>query len=324
MTSYTTNAIVINERASSIIYDYFIANKDKTVLFPANICPIVILTAIKARINYELIDIDCETFCVDLNTIKKRNVNSDTIIFYVDSYGLPNTQILELGKINYLYGCKVILDRCLCFPDFDYRPSFVDLVLYSTYQSKPVSMGFGGFGVINTNHVDIYNCNTLVYSQEEHERVNSYINQSLMRLDQLRTHADLNWLFYTKQKYSQDEIIKYIESVKVATLEQMKVKFNIHQIYKTKIARADVEILSCYDWRTILIFNSSLTRDKVLSNIFGHKLFASTHYKSLCYLQKNIIATNAINLNHKVLNLFNDENITTEMANCIVNIINTT
>lgn len=323
MTLYS-ETVIINERASSIVYDYLRANKDKTVLFPANICPIVILAAIKARINYELIDIDSDTLCVDINFVKERKVNCDTIIFYVNSYGLPNTQLLELEKLNTLYGCKIVLDRCLCFPDFDYRPSFVDLVLYSTYQSKPVSMNFGGFGVINTNQVNIYNCNTLLYSQEDNGRVNSYISQSLMRLDQLRMHADLNWLSYSKQKYSQDEIIKYIGDVKAATVKQRKLKYVIHQIYKTKISRSDVKILNSYDWRTILTFDSSLTRDKVLSNIFGHKTFASTHYKSLCYLQKNIVATKAISLNQKVLNLFNDENITTEMALCITNIINQT
>ena len=63
--------LVIEKRASVVLFNFLKAKKNilkgKKIIIPANVCPIVPATLIKAQIEYEFIDISNSDFCMDKN-----------------------------------------------------------------------------------------------------------------------------------------------------------------------------------------------------------------------------------------------------------------
>ena len=62
--------IVFESRASVVLYKYLIFRKsEKCFLLPANICPIVPITFLKAKVPFDFVDISHETLCIDENLV---------------------------------------------------------------------------------------------------------------------------------------------------------------------------------------------------------------------------------------------------------------
>lgn len=54
--------IKIEQRASVVLYRFLVANcKDFHFLLPANVCPVVPLTFLKAKVDFSFVDIDPAT-----------------------------------------------------------------------------------------------------------------------------------------------------------------------------------------------------------------------------------------------------------------------
>lgn len=313
--------IVVNERASAILYDYFLFNAKKKMLFPANICPIVILAALKAGIEFDFVDISLDTYCMDLNGIEVRSLNDNVVIFFVFSYGLGEEQILLLEKLHREYKVKIVLDKCLCFPQFEAFPDFAELILFSTYQSKPVTLKYGGFAFVQSNYAKEFNIQKLPYSKEAANKVDEYLKVTSLNLSDLKELSRTNWLPY----HHGIPALEHLNNYKFKVLEKMKSvyerKKENHLCYKENISRKGVEIKNNFDWRTIVIFESKLERDSVLANIFDEGYFASHHYKDISYIKK-IYSKNARTIESTVLNLFNDDIISNEDIKVISKIIN--
>src|ERR1041385_3253060 len=85
--------IVQAPRASAILYSLLVKleNKDPWLL-PANICPIVPITFLKARVPFRFVDISAKTLHMDLDQaealIKKHEFGG---LLYAHTYGEPST-----------------------------------------------------------------------------------------------------------------------------------------------------------------------------------------------------------------------------------------
>ncbi|WP_252981536.1 hypothetical protein [Aliarcobacter butzleri] len=71
--------IIFEDRAATVLYKTLKSLKNKNkFLLPLNICPIVPDTFIKANINFEFVDINLKTLCMDedivLEKIKKIKI----------------------------------------------------------------------------------------------------------------------------------------------------------------------------------------------------------------------------------------------------------
>jgi hypothetical protein len=80
-------------RASAILYSILIADEEKRPwLLPANICPIVPITFLKARVPFQFVDISARTLHMDLDqaeaSIKERKFGG---LLYAHTYSEAST-----------------------------------------------------------------------------------------------------------------------------------------------------------------------------------------------------------------------------------------
>src|SRR5688500_12645614 len=142
--------IVQAPRASALLYSILTSQKEsKPWLLPANICPIVAITFLKARVPFEFADISQETLHMDLqqveDQIKRRQFGG---LLYAHTYGEPSTPTDFFNSIKSLNPELLIIDdRCLCIPEFEAQSS-ADVILYSTGNAKIVDLHFGGYALI--------------------------------------------------------------------------------------------------------------------------------------------------------------------------------
>ena len=147
--------ILFRDRASTVLYDVLMTlNKSIKFLLPLNICPIVPDTFIKAKIEFEFVDIDIDTLCMDEGLALEAIKNDSSIggILFVKTFGIEIDSEVFYKKIKQINrDIFIIDDQCLSMQnfDFDIDSSFASLTLFSTGYSKYVDIGYGGFGFLN-------------------------------------------------------------------------------------------------------------------------------------------------------------------------------
>ena len=90
---------------------------------------------------------------------------------------------------------KIIDDACLSYPDINTPlSSLVDLELYSTGYSKPLDLGFGGFGKLHTqeNQMKPMNLNFEKESLKEMNNYYVYLTKKFMKAEHNRFKT--SWL----------------------------------------------------------------------------------------------------------------------------------
>src|ERR1043165_1790709 len=165
--------IVQAPRASAILYSLLVnlENKDPWLL-PANICPIVPITFLKARVPFRFVDISAKTLHMDLDQaealIKEREFGG---LLYAHTYGEPSTPNEFFQSIkSFSAGLTIIDDRCLCVPDVEPTPANrADIQLYSTAYAKIVDLNFGGYAFLRED-VDSQGAH-LSFNPQDHEEV---------------------------------------------------------------------------------------------------------------------------------------------------------
>ena len=142
---------VYESRASTILHNLLRSGRSgEPWLLPANVCPIVPLTLLKAGRGFEFVDIDEVSLCLDADRLLDRLRTAPGRyggVLFVRTYGMEDSRDALFAEIRER-GPELMLvdDRCLCRPRFDEpTPPGVDAVLYSTGYAKPVDLGFGGF-----------------------------------------------------------------------------------------------------------------------------------------------------------------------------------
>jgi hypothetical protein len=302
---------IIAPRASTILYDLLISIEDRRpFLLPANICPIVPLTFLKARLPFEFVDISPQSLHIDMqrvHTLLAQRKGGYAGVLYSHTYGDPTTPgelFRELKDQNPDF--LIIDDRCLCAPDLEPDlSSAASVILYSTGYAKIVDLDYGGYAFL---HDDCnYGHHALAYDRTQLEAVEHGYKRS-MATGAAYTYVDSNWL---QTDFDPPSWSEYAERVRVALKISRRQRESINSVYDA-IIPAHFRLSPNYQfWRYNVLVKD---KKKVLAAIFADRLFASGHYASLAGIFGAGRCPAAEELAGRVINLFNDHHYSLDMA----------
>lgn len=300
---------ILAARASAILYNVLSARDDKRpFILPANICPIVPITFLKARKPFEFVDISTKTLNMDLERvdglIKTGNYGG---LLYAHTYGEPSTPDDFFSDIKKLHPDLLIIDdRCLCPPDILPNPaSRADVILYSTGYSKIVDQNHGGFAYISDNLN--YQIQILPFHPKDLDELEKSYKKSL-EANEPFSYNDSAWLQIDDDVPTWSEFAEYVRTAKESSKTR---RLSINAVYNSVIPTS-LQLSEPYQlWR----FNIRVpNKKKTLDAIFKAQLFASSHFASLAGIMGEGTCPNAEHLAREVINLFNDFHYTIEMA----------
>jgi dTDP-4-amino-4,6-dideoxygalactose transaminase len=301
--------IVQAPRASAILYHLLAGQREKRAwLLPANICPIVPITFLKAGVPFEWVDISVETLHMDLDQaetlIRRRRFGG---LLYAHTYGEPSTPNHFFAAIKDLAPELVVIDdRCLCIPaleaDFNNQ---ADVQLYSTGYAKIAELNFGGYAFMR-EHLE-YGPQHVPFDPHHLEAMElSY--KDAIKQNKPYEYQDNNWLDTETAVPAWHVYREHIESALAEALEHRR---QMNETYASLLPMAIQLPASYQSWR----FNIRLqNRDAVLSAIFSRNVFASAHYASLAGIMGTGSAPRAEALANEILNLFNDRHFSPAQA----------
>jgi hypothetical protein len=298
-------------RASTILYNLLrSARHDGPWLLPANVCPIVPLTLLKAGRAFEFVDIDESSLCLDGDRLLDRLRGAPGRyggVLFVRTYGVeePREDLFAAVRER---GPDLVLvdDRCLCRPRFDEPPPpGVDAVLYSTGYAKPVDVGSGGFAVL-ADGVE-YRGHGLPYEERALERLTADYKAALRERRRLQ-YRDGPWLDTRAAQPPPDE---YRSLVQRRTDESYALKRRINAIYAAGIPEPVCLEPRFQDWRFHILVED---KERLLASIFAAGLFASSHYADLRPIFARGGSPVAERFHRRVVNLFNDRYYSEERA----------
>jgi len=301
--------IVQAPRASAILYNILVSQaSDLPWLMPANICPIVPITFLKAGIPFEFVDISAETLHMDWQQAQalmaKRRYGG---VLYAHTYGKLSTPNDFFAKIKSLDPELLILDdRCLCIPDLELdHNSRADVILYSTGYAKIVELNFGGYAFMRDEVP--YQPQGLPFSTQAHEELEVVYKESISKNSRF-IYRDTDWLETSSDlpKWSD-----YCQQIKNGLKESMEQRAALNAIYAANLP-VEIQLPSAYQlWRfNIRVQNKS----RIYEAIFQAGLFASSHYVSLAGIMSEGDAPQAEMLASEIINLFNDHHFSAQQA----------
>lgn len=308
--------IVQAPRASAVLYHLLASRNNKHPwLLPANICPIVPITFLKAGVPFELIDISPASLAMDLarvaDLVEMRTFGG---LLYAHPYGDPSTPDDFFAWLKNTHpGLLIVDDRCLCVPDLSANPeSAAGVRLYSTGYAKIAELNFGGYAFLEDQVA--YRPQRLAFEPSHHDEIESSYKAAL-RQNSRFVYQDRDWLETDTPCPSWDEYRGQIESAVASSLQQRRL---LTQVY-TQLLPLEIQLPDRFQtWR----FNIRLkNKQSVLDAIFSAGLFASSHYASLAGIMADGRAPQAEALAGEVINLFNDHHFTVEQAGEVCRII---
>lgn len=306
--------IVQAPRASSILYSLLVSQGEGLPwLLPANICPVVPLTFLKARVPFELVDISAETLHMDLDQVEGRiETRNFGGLLYAHTYGEASTPASFFSTLKDLNpGILIVDDRCLCIPDLEpIHPA--DVILYSTGYAKIVELNSGGYAFIKDELK--YRPVPLPFMATHHENLEKHYKEAV-RAREKYVYEDSDWLETDAPLPAWYDYHRQIESELTASLARRAL---LNHIYASRLP-SEIQLPPEYQsWRfNIRIKNKS----QVLSAIFNAGLFASSHFESMADIMADGSAPHARRLADQVLNLFNDRHFDEEKAQQICDVI---
>jgi len=310
--------VVLASRASAILYNFLRALDDKRpFLLPANVCPVVPLTFLKAECCFEFLDISPNNLCMDETIVLDRlNQFASQIagLLYVHTYGALQPVAEFFRRVKAIRSDLAIIDdRCLTIPQFDVDRGLADVVLYSTGRSKYVDRGLGGYAFVND--AIPYRRYPLLFS-EKALRALEIRSKTAIDTHQRFTYLDSNWL----NNYPFDvPFDAFRKDVQRDTLQVRDHKCRLNDIYARHLPREIQLAPEFQNWR----FQIRIPNKKnLLGRIFQAGLFASSHYAPLSGIFAKGRAPRAAELHSEVVNLFNDYHFTGEKATAVSQIVN--
>lgn len=295
-------------RASAILYNLLVGRAEvRPWLLPANICPIVPITFLKARVSFEFVDISPATLHMDLNQAGEKITRGGFGgLLFAHPYGAESTPLEFFSQIKSLDPNLLILDdRCLCVPDLEPIHTAADVILYSTGYAKIAELGFGGFAFLRDELE--YHSASLPFNPADYGQMEKSYKQAIQKREKF-TYRDGDWLQIDPTFPAWYDYSRQIETRKKASLIQRQL---LNQIYESRLPK-EIQLPSEYQtWRfNIRVKNKS----QILSAIFDAGLFASSHYASLAGIMADGSAPHAEALADKIINLFNDEHFDEDKA----------
>jgi len=301
-------------RASAILYNILVGRADlRPWLLPANICPIVPITFLKARVPFEFVDISADTLHMDLaqaeDLVKRHKFGG---LLYAHTYGELSTPLEFFSAIKNLDPEFIVVDdRCLCVPDLESIHT-ADVILYSTGYAKIVEFNFGGYAFLRDDLE--YRSSTYPFNPEHHGEIEKLYKQAIQKREKF-IYRDSDWLHNAPPFPAWYDYSLQIETQRSASLNRRAM---LNQIYESRLPK-EIQLPQNYQtWRfNIRIKNKS----QILSAIFNADLFASSHYASLAGIMADNSAPRAESLAEEVINLFNDEHFDEEKAHKVCDVI---
>jgi len=291
--------IVQAPRASAILYSLLVQYPGSSPwLLPANICPIVPITFLKARVPFQFVDISALTLHMDLEQVEDRiKTGKFGGLLYAHTYGEPSTpQDLFIELKNLQPELIIVDDRCLCIPDLE-PVSSADVILYSTGYAKVVELNFGGYAFIKDrlNYRPVY----LPFNISQHDTIEE-LYKNAIRNHSIFVYQESDWLETDAPMPAWPDYCNQIETQSKISLVQRSALNNIYQNYLPK----EIQLPGKYQtWR----FNIRVKhKAEIISAIFNAGLFASSHYVSMAGIMADGFTPQADALADEVVNLFND------------------
>jgi hypothetical protein len=308
--------IIQAPRASAILYWLLKSRgRNQPWLLPANICPVVPLTFLKAGAPFTFVDIAEKTLLMDLDQAEAllRAQPFDGLL-YAHTYGEASTpnEFFRLikGKFPNLL---VIDDRCLCIPYLEHNHlNMADVQLYSTGYAKIVDLNFGGYAFIRD---DInYQPGFLPFVGQHYNEVEKLYKQAINERVMF-TYDDSDWLDTETPMPSWDD---YCQRVEIQLAESLKHRAILNSIYADRLP-VEMQLPDGFqEWR----FNIRVkNKQRVLNAIFASGLFASSHYASLVGIFGDGYGSHADVLANDVINLFNDQHFTIGQAEQVCQVV---
>jgi hypothetical protein len=291
--------IIQAPRASTILYNLLIARTDaRPWLLPANICPIVPITFLKAKVPFEFVDISAGSLYMDLGQAEARvRTRRFGGLLYVHTYGEPSTPRDFFASVKSLVPELVIVDdRCLCIPDFEVDTP-ANLTLYSTGYAKIVELNFGGYAFVQDDLE--YQPSHLPFDPQAHAELEVSYKEALQSRRTFVYH-DSDWL---ETDTSMPAWYDYRWQIENELKDSLSHRAELNEIYR-KLLPHEMQLPLAYQtWR----FNIRIkNKAHILNAIFNAGLFASSHYASLAGIMAEGRAPFAETLADQVINLFND------------------
>ena len=311
--------ITYANRASAVLYSFLKSQSfNGPFLIPANVCPVVPLTMMKAGVDFEFIDIDERHTMSEALAIEKLSKRKYAGLLFVHSYGkkFDNVDFYSELKRRNPELC-IIDDRCLCKPKLDgLLPKNVDLVLYSTGYAKYIEMSYGGYGVVKDGFINRSGESSFEYYEDKETEQQVYIKECLKGNQRYDLPANYPWLDCSPLKMEPEQYFGIIKA-KLDTVANEKEKIN--RIYRENLPQ-EVQWGDDYSqWRFMV---SVENRDEVLNAIFDAGLFAGTNFPSISWMFKSVHCENAEKEAKHIINLFNDFRVNEQFAYKVCEIIN--
>jgi hypothetical protein len=309
---------ILAPRASTILHDLLLqAKPGRAFLLPANICPIVPITFFKAGVPIEFVDISPDTLNIDLDEVETRLQRSDRSyggLLYAHTYGDPTTPKAWMQQVKGRFpDLLVIDDRCLCVPEFEPPASSpADAILYSTGYAKIVDIGSGGFAFIQ-EHVPCRHQSLKFRKADLASMEATY--KACVESGERYSYQDTDWLQADGNLAPWED---YRQRVLAALQPSLEHRSSLNAVYNSRIP-SELGLPRDFQlWR----FNLRVPhKQQVLAAIFAAGLFASSHYASLDGIMGSGGGRNAREMAGQVINLFNDQHYTLEMAEKTAEII---
>ena len=308
--------IVQAARASAMLYSLLMEHGSQHPwLLPANICPIVPITFLKARVPFQFADISGQTLHMNLDQaeelVKKRKFGG---LLYAHTYGEASTpnEFFESVK-GYSPDLMIIDDRCLCIPDLaPDGASQADVQLYSTGYAKIVDLSLGGYAFVSDSIN--YRPAHLPFRRNDHDEIEKSYKEFIRRRTKF-VYQDSDWLDTETAVPAWDDYRGQIEQGLVEGWEHYAL---LNQIY-ARLLPAEIQLPAPFQtWR----FNIRVRNKRsLLEAIFSSHLFASSHYASLAGIMDDGAAPQAEALAKRVINLFSDHHFTADQAEQVCKII---
>jgi hypothetical protein len=308
--------IIQAPRASAILYWLLKSRgRNQPWLLPANICPIVPLTFLKAGVPFTFVDIAEKSLLMDLDQAEAllRAHQFDGLL-YAHTYGEASTPNEFFGLIKDKFpNLLVIDDRCLCIPHLEHNHlNMADTQLYSTGYAKIVDLNFGGYAFIKD---DInYQPVSLPFAGQHYNEVEKLYKQAINERVMF-TYADSDWLDTETPMPSWDD---YRQQVGIRLTESLKHRTILNSIYAERLPVETQLPDGFQQWR----FNIRVkNKQRVLDAIFASGLFASSHYVSLVGIFGDGYGSHADVLANDVINLFNDHHFSVGQAEQVCQVV---
>lgn len=309
--------ITYANRASTVLYGFLKSRSFQgRFLIPANVCPVVPLTMMKAGVDFEFVDIDERHTMSEEAALERISRGDCSGLLFVHSYGrrFDNGRFYRELKQRKPELC-IIDDRCLCRPELDGKlPENVDIVLYSTGYAKYIELSYGGYGVTKEDFG--LGGDLPGYAEDKETEQQVYIKECLKGNKAYGLPADYPWLDCSPLKMDPEQYAGIIKA-KMATVANEKEKIN--RIYRENLPQ-EIQWGDAYsDWRFMI---SVERRDEILNAIFDSGLFAGTNFPSVSWMFKSAHNEKAETEASHIINLFNDFRVNEEFAFRTCEIIN--